>query len=99
MANKRGGKFGTARGRKELASILGLTRAESNMMDLKIKLSKIAQKAIEDSGLTLAEMAEESGVSRSKVSAIKNGATASISMDLMVRVILSTGTKIKVAVS
>jgi predicted XRE-type DNA-binding protein len=95
MASKQTDKFVVVKNRRELAAVLGLTKAESDLMELKIKLSKIAQEAIESSGLTVNDLVEASGVSRSKVSAIKNGATASISIDLMVKVILSTGKKIK----
>ena len=54
----------------------------------------MAQKAIEDSGLTVNEIVKRSGVARSKVSAIKNGALAGISNDLMMRVIAAAGVKI-----
>ncbi len=60
------GKSVVAKNRRELAAVLCLTIAESNLIDLKIKVSKTAQKAIEDSGLTVNDLVEESGVSPCK---------------------------------
>ena len=65
-------------------------------MKCKAKISKIAVKAIEESGLTVNEIVKRSGVARSKVSAVKNGATVEVSCDLMIKIIVVTGTKLKV---
>lgn len=49
-------------------------------MEYKAKISSIAVEAIEGSGMTVNEIVKESGVARSKVSAVKNGATVSVSL-------------------
>jgi predicted XRE-type DNA-binding protein len=40
------------------------------------------------------EIVKRSGVARSKVSAVKNGATVSVSCDLLIKIIGATGTQI-----
>jgi hypothetical protein len=56
----------------------------------------MATKAIKLSGLTINEIVERSGVARSKVSAIKNGALAGISSDLFMKVISATGARLRI---
>jgi predicted XRE-type DNA-binding protein len=64
-------------------------------MEYKAQLSTMATKAIKLSGLTINEIVERSGVARSKVSAIKNGALAGISSDLFMKVIAAAGVKLR----
>lgn len=80
---------------KELATALGLSTADHDYMVYKAELSEIAIKAIEKSKISVTELVQRSGLSRSKVSALKNGAIAGISIDLMIRVIAATGTRLK----
>jgi len=80
----------------ELAEALGLNAVDAILMEHKAQLSQMAVKAIEQSHLTVNEIVKRSGVARSKVSAIKNGAIAGISIDLFVKVISSTGSKLTV---
>jgi len=80
----------------ELAEILGLTLVEAALMEYKAKISSIAVEAIENSGMSVNEIVKHSGVARSKVSAVKNGATVSVSIDLLFKIIAATGTKLKV---
>ena len=63
-------------------------------MQYKAQLSKMAVKAIEKSGLTVNEIVKRSGVARSKVSAIKNGALTGMSCDLFMKVISATSSKL-----
>lgn len=83
------------RNAKELSEALGLNAdVDSALIEYKAQLSSMAAKAIESSGLTVNEIVERSGVARSKVSAIKNGALAGISSDLFLKVISATGAKL-----
>ncbi len=79
---------------KELGDALGLNECDTALMEHKVELSQMAVKAISKSGLTVNEVVKLSGVARSKVSAIKNGALAGISCDLFIKVISATGAKL-----
>jgi len=83
-----------AKNAKELGEVLGLSEADTALMVHKAELSQMAVKAIEDSELTVNEIVKNSGVARSKVSAIKNGALVGISCDLFMKVISATGAKL-----
>ena len=77
----------------EIGRILGLTPGDIALMKYKAELSRLAVKAIKESGFTLNEIVRKSGVARSKVSAVKNGATVSVSCDLLVKIIGVTNSK------
>ena len=81
---------------EEIGTALRLSPGDVALMVYKAKISKIAFKAIADSGFSVNEIVKRSGVARSKVSAVKNGATAGVSSDLLVKIIAATGKKIKV---
>jgi len=81
---------------RAIAWLLGLSEGEAALMEYKADISRIAIKSIEESGLSVSELVKKSGVSRSKVSAIKNGATASVSIDLLFKIIAATGTKLEI---
>lgn len=88
-------KYTVTRNSKELASALQInSEADVALMEYKAKLSSLASKAIANSNMTVNEIVKTSGVARSKVSAIKNGALAGISSDLFLKVIAATGVKI-----
>lgn len=91
-SNKR--NYVVAKNANELGAALGLNEADIALMSYKAELSTLAVKAIAKSGLTVNQVVESSGVARSKVSAIKNGALAGISCDLFIRVISATGAKL-----
>jgi len=91
--------YSVAKTPRELADILGLRPVDAVLMEHKAQLSKMAAKAIENSGLTVNELVKRSGVARSKVSAIKNGAVAGLSMDLFIKVISATGAKLTVKIA
>jgi predicted XRE-type DNA-binding protein len=78
-----------------LGDILGLSKGEIALLEYKAALSQIAAAAIRESGLRVNDLVERSGVARSKVSAVKNGATSSVSCDLLVKIIGATGTRIE----
>lgn len=87
-------KYSVAKNPKELVALLGLPEGMEDFIKYKTQLSKMAVNAIESSELTINEIVKRSGVARSKVSAIKNGALAGISCDLFMKVIAATGAKL-----
>lgn len=87
-------KYVVAKNAQELGEMLGLNECETALMIHKAELSQMAIKAISKSGLTVNEVVKLSGVARSKVSAIKNGALAGITCDLFIKVISATGAKL-----
>ena len=91
----KGGNFVTAKTPDDLGRILGLTPGDIALMKYKAELSTLAVRAIEESGLTLNDIVKRSGVARSKVSAVRNGATVSISCDLLVKIIGATGIQLQ----
>ena len=88
-------KIHIARTPDELGKNLGLTQADVALMKHKALLSSLAVKAIEDSGLTVNEIVKKSGVARSKVSAVKNGAVVSISCDLLIKILAAAGKRLE----
>ncbi len=79
----------------EVGQILGLTPGDIALMKYKAELSSLTVRAIKRSGLTINEIVRRSGVARSKVSAVRNGATVSVSCDLLVKIIGATGIKVQ----
>jgi len=84
MKTKKNGKnYGAADSSGEIAAELGIdSPADAALMKYKARLSKMAAKAIADSEMSVGEIVKRSGIARSKVSAIKNGALVGISSDL-----------------
>ena len=66
------------------------------LIEQKAEISSLTVKAIENSKMSINEIVERSGVARSKVSAIRNGALSGISLDLFFRVMLASGVRVKV---
>ena len=85
----------TARTPGDLGRILGLTPGDVARMKYKAELSRIAVRSIRESGLTVNDIVKRSGVARSKVSAFKNGATVSVSCDLLVKIIGASGVDVQ----
>ena len=83
-----------AKNPKELGAILGLSSSETALMKYKADLTSLAVKKMNSSGMTVNEIVKKSGVARSKVSAVKNGASVSVSCDLLVKIIAATGAEI-----
>ena len=88
-------KSAIARTPDEVGRMLGLTPGDIALMKYKAELSRLAVKSIQESGLALNEIVKRSGVARSKVSAVKNGATVSVSCDLLVKIIGATGVDVQ----
>ena len=79
----------------ELGEVLGLSKGDIALMKYKAELSGMATRAMHESDLTVNQIVKLSGVARSKVSAVKNGATVSVSCDLLIKIISATGTRIQ----
>jgi predicted XRE-type DNA-binding protein len=89
------GNYTTARSPAEIAKAIGLdSPVDVALMEFKARLSTLASQVIADSGCSVNEIVMRSGVARSKVSAIKNGALAGISSDLFLRVIVAAGGRV-----
>ena len=99
MDNSKRTKLLVTRSAQELGNALGLNEAETALMELKADLSRLAVEAITRSRMSVNEIVERSGVARSKVSAVKNGATVSVSIDLLVKIIAASGKRLKVRVA
>lgn len=84
-----------ARNADEIGKALGLSAGDVALMKYKADLSRIAVQAIRDFDLGVNEIVKRSGVARSKVSAVKNGATVTVSCDLLIKIIGATGTQIR----
>ena len=95
MSDKKKVKSIVARTPDELGEVLGLSKGDIALMKYKAELSDIAFRAMRDSDLSVNEIVKHSGVARSKVSAVKNGATVSVSCDLLIKIISATGTRIQ----
>ena len=91
----KGSKSAVAKTPDEIGRILELTPGDIALMKYKAELSRLAVKAITESGLPLNEIVRKSGVARSKVSAVKNGGTVCVSCDLLVKIIGATGVDIQ----
>jgi len=87
--------YTTVKNPKELGELLGLSESDIALMKYKADLTALAVKSIEESGLQVNEVVKRSGIARSKVSAVKNSASVTVSCDLLIKIIASTGAKIK----
>ncbi|MBX2994839.1 MAG: XRE family transcriptional regulator [Bdellovibrionaceae bacterium] len=80
---------------KEISEALGLSSpGDQSLVDLKAQISALATRAVKKSGLSLDDLVTVSGVPRSKVTAIRNGALAGISFEHFWRVLSATGSKV-----
>jgi len=96
MKSKHGKKkYIVAHSPDEIAKTIGLkSPVDAALIQYKARLSELATKVIASSGYTINEIVKRSGVARSKVSAIKNGALAGISSDLFLKVIAAAGGRV-----
>ena len=80
---------------KELASALGLSPAEGAEMEFRADLNEKIIEIVTKEGITHKELAELSGSSRTRMTALMNRNSSDISTDLMLRVLSSLGYKAK----
>ncbi len=78
---------------KKMAEDLGLTEADAVIMDLKSKLYSQASKAIKNSKISHERIAEKLGTSRARVTRISNMGESSVSIELLVRIIVTLNKK------
>lgn len=74
---------------KALADDLNLNEAEAAVMELKAKLYQKAAKSIAKSKLTHEEIAKKIGTSRARITRIANLGENSLSVELLLRLIVS----------
>ncbi len=74
---------------KALAADLGLNDAEAVVMELKAQLYQLAAKSIEKSNLTHDQIAKRIGTSRARITRIANMGENSLSMELLVKIIVT----------
>jgi predicted XRE-type DNA-binding protein len=80
-----------ARNSKELASALGLTPADGVEIELRSELNSKIVEIVARKKLTHAEVAKLAKTSRTRVTAILNRNTKSVSTDLLLRVLYALG--------
>jgi len=76
---------------EQLATLLGLSRADAAGMQLRRRLNDKIVQAVKKSGLTHAAAAKLAGTSRTRLTAILNRNTSKVSTDLMLRILLALG--------
>lgn len=72
---------------KKLADDLGLSEADTYIMELKAKLYIRASQVIKSSNLTHAEIAKLIGTSRSRINRISNHGENSVSLELLIKIV------------
>jgi predicted XRE-type DNA-binding protein len=85
-----------ARSAADLAEVLGLDRAEGIEIAVRSALNAKIIEVVRKRGLTHAEVAKLAATSRTRVTAIMNQCTMSISTDLMLRILGSLGVSARV---
>lgn len=84
---------------KQLAEDLGLNEADAVVMELKSKLYSLASNSIQKSKLTHEEIAKKIGTSRARITRIANLGENSLSIELLVKVIVTLDSKIPLKVA
>jgi predicted XRE-type DNA-binding protein len=85
-----------ARSAADLAEVLGLDRAEGVEIAVRSTLNSKIVDVVRKRGLTHAAVAKLAGTSRTRVTAIMNRNTQSISTDLMLRVLGALGVSARI---
>ena len=75
---------------EDASDFLGLSPAESELVELKTRLTILAKKQRRANNLSQAALAKKMGSSQSRIAKIESG-DASVSLDLIVRALLTTG--------
>ena len=84
---------------KQLAEDLGLSEADAVVMELKSKLYSLAAKSIQKSKLTHEEIAQKIGTSRARITRISNLGENSLSIELLVKIIVTLDSKVPLKVA
>ena len=86
-----------ARTGRDLARLLNLSQEDSAAMELRVALVKKIIMEVDRQRLTHAQAAQVTGTSRSRMTAILNGAIQDISTDLLLRALTALGIKTRVS--
>jgi predicted XRE-type DNA-binding protein len=92
-------KVTVAKTPEDLAELLGLGRVAAQDWEVQAALLKRLQDAVRTCGLTHAQVADRSGSSRTRITAILNGNLTHVSTDLLIRILGSLGYRVKVSVT
>lgn len=84
-----------ARTAEELAEVLNLTPADAHAWVFRIALADRIAQEVARRKLTHAQAAKLAGTSRSRMTAMVNGGLGDISTDLLLRVLVSLGIRVK----
>ncbi len=84
---------------KALATDLNLNEAEAAVMELKAQLYQHASKSILKSKLTHEDIAKKIGTSRARITRISNLGENSLSMELLVKIIVTLDQKMPLKVA
>lgn len=84
---------------RSLAADLNLNEAEAVVMDLKAQLYQQAAKSIAKSKLTHEDIAKKIGTSRARITRIANLGENSLSIELLVKIIVTLDHKIPLKVA
>lgn len=79
---------------KQLAKDLDLSEADAVLMELKSHLYEYAAQSIKKSKLSHEEMAKQIGTSRARITRISNMGENSISIELLVKIIVTLEKKV-----
>lgn len=75
----------------DTSDFLGLTPAEAEMVELKVRLALFAKEQRKANNLSQNALAQKMGSSQSRIAKIESG-DPSVSLDLIVRALLTSGT-------
>lgn len=81
-----------------LAGALGLSATEANEWQVQHALLTRLKQIVRVHGFTHAEVARRSGTSRTRVTAILNDDLEHVSTDLLIRILVSLGYRVRVSV-
>jgi predicted XRE-type DNA-binding protein len=84
---------------KQLAADLNLTDAEAAVMELRAQLYQQAAKSIGKSKLTHEDIAKKLGTSRARITRIANLGENSLSMELLIKIIVTLDHKVPLKVA
>jgi DNA-binding Xre family transcriptional regulator len=83
----------TARDSAGLAKLLGLKKEDAVAMEFRPTLNKKIVELTIARGLTHAQLAQKTGASRTRITAILNGQTMGVSTDFLLRILSALGCK------
>lgn len=88
-----------AKNAAQLATLLGLSKAEGVEMDIRSELNDKIVDVVKKEGLTHEQVAQLAQTSRTRITAILNRNTQEVSTDLLLRILTCLGYKAKITFS